>query len=316
MQTNEQGKTTNTDTTPKKTAATVVTSENLAEFLSLGGKLEEKKPEQKPEEVKDAKPEETKAQDVKDPDEKAPEVKTEQAHGKKKNSAAERITSLVEERNAERAARLKLEQELEAIRAANGQAPAKADPDAEPLPEHFKDHIEYAKALSKYNVAKALRERDEQVARDTVVNAWHERQDAIRQEYDDYDETLTSSDLVVHKDIQQAVLESELGPWIVYHFAKNPEVLIRLNKLSTTAALREVGKLEAKLAKSGAQPDTKTATAASAEKPLTGTSTTPKRTAAPEPPTPIHDNNSSAVKDSARMSYEEWKEARKAGKIK
>ena len=42
-------------------------------------------------------------------------------------------------------------------------------------------------------------------------------------------------------------MESDRGPELAYHFAKNPDVLVNLNGMSPTQAAREIGKLEATL---------------------------------------------------------------------
>jgi hypothetical protein len=50
------------------------------------------------------------------------------------------------------------------------------------------------------------------------------------------------------------LLESDLGPQLAYHFAKNPDVLMRLNSMNPTAAAREIGRLEATLGQKPATP--------------------------------------------------------------
>ena len=65
------------------------------------------------------------------------------------------------------------------------------------------------------------------------------------------------------------MLESEHGAEILYHLAKHPAELKRIAALSPVSAVREVGKLEAALAKPSA--------------PENGT---PKITGAPKPPPP------------------------------
>jgi hypothetical protein len=59
----------------------------------------------------------------------------------------------------------------------------------------------------------------------------------------------------IRDDVRDLLLESNKGPLIVYHLAKHPEKVAALNRMSPTAAAREVGSLEARIR--GPQPKTR-----------------------------------------------------------
>jgi hypothetical protein len=49
-----------------------------------------------------------------------------------------------------------------------------------------------------------------------------------------------------HGELLEAVLDSEVGPQIAYHFATNPDEVTRIDALPLRSQLRELGKLEAR----------------------------------------------------------------------
>jgi len=163
------------------------------------------------------------------------------------------------------------------------------------------------------NRDKAEAERKEQEQRQSVIKSWNERLETVKADLPDYDEMIASaSDITVNDAIRDAMLESEQGPRILYHLAENPELAEKLNTLSTVSALREIGKLEAKFEASETPKDAKT----EAE-----TKPSIARSKAPAPISPI--KTSSAVADVGVGSdgefhgtYQQWRESRKAGKIR
>ena len=63
----------------------------------------------------------------------------------------------------------------------------------------------------------------------------------------DFDEIVASSDVVVNDDVRDAILESDVGPQVLYHLAENDELAKKIAGMSPKAALREIGKLEERL---------------------------------------------------------------------
>jgi hypothetical protein len=111
---------------------------------------------------------------------------------------------------------------------------------------------------------------------------------------------VASSDVVVSDDIRDAILESDVGPKILYHLAENSEFAKKVASMPTRAALKEIGKLEARF-EAKAEPVVKSK--------------------APAPVTPL--KAVSGVADTKISSdgnwygsYAEWKAARKAGKVR
>jgi hypothetical protein len=133
----------------------------------------------------------------------------------------------------------------------------------------------------------------------TAVQAYTERAEKLRAKHADFDEALEEiEDVQFTKSFQAALVESEIGPEIAYHLAKNRAEAERLGKLSIDnpiAAIRELGKLEAKLAPSPAPAK-------------------PRISNAPEPPTPLQRGGKGAPRPLAEVTdFAEYERRRKAG---
>lgn len=146
------------------------------------------------------------------------------------------------------------------VAAGQAQSSAQAAPQ-KPTPDKYDDYGEYVEALTDWKADQAVAKRMEQdstrKAAETRTQTFAERQVAARAVMPDYDEVVGSSDTPIANHVGEAIMESERGPDLAYHFAKNPDALVRLNDMSPTQAAREIGKLEATLPAPKAQPSKK-----------------------------------------------------------
>ncbi len=192
--------------------------------------------------------------------------------------------------------------------------PKSLDLGPEPTPDQFRDPIEYGKALKDWAIENTRREESAKIEAERVTAAWKAKQEAVVKEIPDYKEKIESSPVKVSDQMRDAILESDIGPKILYHLADNPDVAEALGQMTVGKMLRELGKLEATLG-STEKPATKSAEAAP-KTPLAEIS------AAPAPITPLKGANSPVANLSGSddvpngMSYEQWKARRQAGKIK
>jgi len=295
----------------EKEAGHVLTSENAAEFYANRLGLAESPSEPVAEETSEPVAEETQS-------EPEAEAEAKQEGERKQNPKLERRFSEItkqreearKEAQQEREARLALEQRLAALEQQQKpqQAPAA---DAEPQPSQFSDAFEYAKALAEYTADKRLAERDRQIAeakeaekRQEVIQTWAKKVESAKAELPDFDDIVASSDVVVNDDIRDAILESDVGPKILYHLAENEDIAKKIAGMNPKAALREIGKLEARF-EAKAEPE---------KPPIV-------KSKAPAPIQPLR--GSSGVTDIPMSTNGEWhgtfaawKEARKAGKIR
>jgi hypothetical protein len=295
----------------EKEASQVLTSDNAAEFYANRLGLAES-----PAVVEAEQSEPTEVVEQSEPEEAEAEAK--QEGERKQNPKLERRFSEItkqreearKEAQTEREARQALEQRLAALES-KGQP--KANPtDEKPQPSQFSDAFEYAEALAEYtadqriaNMKREEAEAKQAEERQKVINQWSSKVEAAKASLPDFDEIVASSDVVVNDDIRDAILESDVGPQILYHLAENDEVAKKIAGLSPKQALREIGKLEARFE---VKPE--------AEKPAPIV-----RSKAPAPIQPIRGgkNTPDVPLDSNGVFFgtaAQWKELRKAGKIR
>ena len=312
----------------EKEAGSVVTSANAEEFYANRLGLAEEAPieavaKTSKEEVTETEPtEEAEVQSESETTEK----ETKATEEKKQNPKLEkRFSELTKQREEARKEASREREAREALEKRISELEGKAEPkpveeNVKPSPSQFNDAFEYAEALAEWSAEQAILNRDKQEAerkaqeeQQKLVQSWNDRLATVKADLPDYDEMIASAaDISVSDAIRDAMLESEQGPRILYHLAENPELAEKLNSLSTVSALREIGKLEAKFEANVAPKEAKT----EAE-----TKPSIARSKAPAPISPI--KTSSAVADVGVSSdgefhgtYQQWREARKAGKVR
>lgn len=168
-----------------------------------------------------------------------------------------------------------------------------------PTREQFGDDNDaYVEALTDWKatqaVSKALQTQAETRQQETRATAFDERQAAARAKLADYDEVVGSSDTPLSKHVQEVILESDQGPELAYHFARNPDVLMRLNGMSPTQAAREVGRIEASLAS-----------------PAPAAAPAVRTTQAPKPANTGPVAGRATTRDISQMTHEEYRAQRK-----
>ena len=297
-----------------KEAGQVLTSENAAEFYANRLGLAESNSE--PEAVEEAEP----VAEEEQSEPKEAEKEANQEGERKQNPKLEKRFSEItkqreearQEAQRERQARLDLEQRLAALEQNRQPEQQAVSIDQEPQPSQFSDAFEYAKALAEYSTEKALAERDRQVAQareqeaqQKIIQSWAQKVQEAKAEMPDFDDMVASSDVVVNNAVRDAILESDVGPKILYHLAENNDLAKKIAGLSPNAALREIGKLEAKFE---AKPEAeKIAPVVRSKAP---TPIQPIRGGQGKPDVPISANGE------FHGSYQAWKAARKSGKIR
>jgi hypothetical protein len=292
-----------------KQASSIVTSENLADFnADKLGLASESSPTA-------AEVDESPSEPAVDKGQSEPGLAEDEATGteeKKQNPKLEkRFSELTKQRKEAEAKVKELEDKLAARESFKDpqQAP---ESNRKPSPDDFKDAFEYAESLAQWSAEQALAKRDQEIKqkeveakRETVIQTWQQKLEATKAELPDYEVMVSSSSMSVNDTVRDAIIESEVGPRILYELASNDELAEKLSKLSTAGALKLLGKLEAQFEKTD-EP-------AKAEK-----KTVAAKSKAPEPIRPLRSTGGVADvgTDGSDMSYQQWKAARQAGKIR
>lgn len=305
-------------------AGNVVTSENLTEWTMdrLGLATEEAPVEAEAvEETPESEPTAVEGESEQDSETegKATEERKQNPKLEKRFSELTKARKLAEETAAkEREQREALEARLKEYEGQSQPTQKQADPiGVEPRPDQFDDAFEYAKALAEWSAEKALYERDQQELnrkaqeeRNKMVKSWTEKLEKTKPSLPDFDDVVDSSKVVVNDDIRDAILESDVGPEILYHLASlDEDEADKFMNLSQAKALREIGKLEARFEKQEA-----------AEEPVRSKPVVQK-SKAPAPLSPIKATGSAmdtpiGSDGEFHGSFQAWKAARKAGKIR
>jgi hypothetical protein len=148
----------------------------------------------------------------------------------------------------------------------------------EPQERSFKDWYAYQRALNAWDTRRVLAEERVTARFAQRATAARDIETAVRESFEnnartlaetvaDYKDVIGSSGLMINRVVETLVVESEKGPLILYHLAKNPDRVEALNHMSPVAAAKEIGRLEARLS----LPNANRATRAMApETPLRG----------------------------------------------
>jgi hypothetical protein len=217
-------------------------------------------------------------------------------------SYRDRASQLAREKAAEQARADRLENEIRTLRAQQAQRPvaetdqgtsddeaqpevqasesAPAPKDGKPDQDKFETYEEYAEALMDWKVDQRMVaqesehrvriEQDQaQKAHESSVATLHERIDTFREANPDFDAVIEKGkDLPMTRPMQDSVLNSDLGPALMYHLSKNPEECDRISQLHPMAAIKEMGKLEARLEDVSTGPSSSTHSVTKAPKPI------------------------------------------------
>jgi len=180
------------------------------------------------------------------------------------------------------------------------QAPQAPKDAGMPTIEQFDNFDAYVEAKSAYiarkQIESTLTEREKRQAaereateRTKTVESWNKRVEKATAEMPDFEEVISSSEVPMTEPMQQAIMESDVGPKLAYYLANNPDEARDIARMSPIGAIRTLGRIEERLSKP-------------AEK---------KPTNAPAPLTPLG-STAKVSKDPSDMSQKEFEAWRKS----
>jgi hypothetical protein len=230
---------------------------------------------------------------------------------KKKSAAAER-------REREKAYKQRLREERDAALQKVADAEARAarirdagKSSAPPTEKDFPDYVEYVAARAVWAQEQRLTERDagfvteeaEQARRQAdmlaeqekrVIEAhWRAQMQEAKGRYADFDAVVTNPNVPIPTGLAEIIMAADNAADVAYHVASQPKLAAELARLPPIEAARAIGRIEATV---------------SLPKPRT-------QTTAPAPIAPVK-AGAGARPDPSRMSYAEYVEARKTGRLR
>lgn len=161
-----------------------------------------------------------------------------------------------------------------------------------PKREQFQDDNAYFEAVVDYRAdlrvqdhltrqAKQTAEQQERQGQEQLERTFTTNQEKAREKYEDFDDVVYNPSLPpLHPVVIQAIKSLENGPDIAYEIARDPAEAMRIARLHPILALKELGKIEAKLAAPAAPAGTLAVTPAPAARAAT-------RKPLPAPITPV-----------------------------
>ena len=152
-------------------------------------------------------------------------------------------------------ARAKMLEERVAAMEARQSAPQqqRQQDSGEPTIDKFDNFDEYVSAKAEYIASKkiesTLTEREQrqaaeraQAARQQTAEGWNKRVAAA--DIPDFHDVVASSDVPMTQVMQQAIMESDLGPKLAYHLATNPEEAEKIARMTPIGAVRALTLIE------------------------------------------------------------------------
>jgi hypothetical protein len=175
-------------------------------------------------------------------------------------------------------------------------------PPADIVPDQFETYEAYAEALAERKAQEILARREAEQQQRALLETYHEREEAARDKYDDFEQVAYNPELPVTEAMARAIQASEIGPDVIYHLGSNPKEAARIARLDPILQAKEIGRIEARL--SAEPPVKKTSNAPAPIVPVTARSTA----------TPQYDTTD--PRSTKTMSTSEWIEAERLRQIK
>lgn len=187
-------------------------------------------------------------------------------------------------------------------RLAEQEARQRALAPADVTPDQFDTYDDYAEALAERKAEELLAKREAARQQAELLEAYHDREEAARDKYDDFEQVAYNPELPVTEVMAQSIQASDVGPDVLYWLGSNPKEAARIARLPTILQAKEIGKIEATMASN--PPVRKTSTAPAPIAPVTARSNGTPRFDTTDP---------RSVKS---MSTSEWIEAERLRQIK
>lgn len=137
--------------------------------------------------------------------------------------------------------------------------PTQQKAEGEPRLEQFENIEDYVSAKAAYIADQRIQhtlstrdreaaEKQAQAAQKQTADNWNKRVQLATADMPDFADVVMSSDVRFNEPaVLQAIQESDIGPKIAYYLASNPDEADEVAQLRGSAAVRAIGRIEAKL---------------------------------------------------------------------
>lgn len=193
--------------------------------------------------------------------EPAPEPKEEHKDDPIPKGVQKRIDRAVRQKYEAEARAKMLEERLERLERAGQQQPQqRKNDDSAPTIDKFDNFDDYVAAKAEWiasrKINETLAEREKRQAeeraaaeRQKTADSWSKRlaQATADEDMPDFEDAIASSDVPMTQPMQQAIMESDIGPKLAYFLAKNPDEAEKIAAMSPIGSIRALGRIEERL---------------------------------------------------------------------
>lgn len=197
-----------------------------------------------------------------------------------------------------------LKGELEAMRRMQSQQVETPAPQGKPTREQFNDDAEWIEALTDYKTQQAVAGIEHKTSQEKVKSTFNQQLAQARDKYDDFDDVLEDvQSISVSQPINDALASSPYAAEILYTLGNDLKQATALAQMPIPLAIKELGKIEARIEAREVKPKEK------------------KTTNAPAPIKPVKSKGNVGLnhldpKDAEKMDIGDWIKAEKERKKK
>ncbi len=185
--------------------------------------------------------------------------------------------------------------------------------------EHTRESIKFELEQRESSARQSTEQERQQADWNRVVTAHLGRLEEFRKAHPDYDDIANravEAEVPITPVMQVHVVNSDMGPAILYYLAQHPEEARRIATLPSGACWAALGRIEARIEAQNQQNSAANGQPASnngqpAARPATSGQPALKKPV-PAPIKPVGGNQTVGHKDPSEMTFQEWKEHRRA----
>ena len=103
---------------------------------------------------------------------------------------------------------------------------------------------DYAEALAERIATERETQRDAQRIQRAAQDVYQEREEEVRDKYDDFQQVAYNPQLSITDFMAQTIRATETGPEVLYWLGMNPKEAVRIANLPPLLQAREIGRIE------------------------------------------------------------------------
>lgn len=149
--------------------------------------------------------------------------------------------------------RRKIEREMASRQAVTPPPALNLDPNA------YTNTQDYIEALATDRARQIQAQQAQEQQRQAQMAEYLEREETARDVYDDFDAVAYNPNLAVTDTMAEAIRASDVGPQVLYYLGSRPEQAAQIARLSPVMQAKQIGVIEAELAKGTSAPLTSSA---------------------------------------------------------